>query len=67
MRLAAALAALTVLAGCAADGPIGAVLAEGATANSCRTPGPHDAASPGQMVCDSPDGSTETRPADRAN
>jgi hypothetical protein len=67
MRLAAAVVALTALAGCAADGPFGAVLAEGATANSCRAPGPHDAAGPGQMVCDAPDGSTETRPADRTN
>ena len=67
MRLAVALAALTAFAGCAADGPFAAVLAEGATANSCRTPGPHDAAGPGQMICDAPDGSSETRPADRAN
>ncbi len=56
------------LASCATIGTVvAAAVSEGAEANSCREPGPHDAAGPGRTVCESPDGTESTRPADRAD
>ncbi len=65
-RISAVFALTLSLSACAfGTDVVGGSLANVATEGSCRAPGPHDAAGPGDLVCQEPNGDVVTLPAHR--